>query len=75
MSEIKVSVTYTKQVWGQVELTIKLPDDLHVDDALDGVRTGRINLWNLNIVHEAWIADDSDLVDVDYENLELLDDC
>ena len=74
MTEFTITIPYEETTWGQVTLTIELPEGDSRDALIDDIVSGKKSAFDQGIVDEYWATSDSEIVEIHNNMLELLDD-
>ena len=72
MSRVIIGIPYQETVWGEVIITINLPEGEDQDTFVDAVQRGDIDVFTQDIIMENWNAQDSEVIEIDYSNLEVI---
>ena len=73
MRRITVAIPYQEMVWGQIIVTANIPEGYDQETFVDAIQRGDIDVFVQDILpDENWEAQDSEVVDIDYANLEVI---
>ena len=72
MSKVIISIPYQETVWGEVMITVNLPEGEDQETFVDAVRRGDIDVFTHDIINEKWESEDAELIKIEYSNLEVI---
>ena len=72
MSKVIISIPYQETVWGEVMITVNLPEGEDQETFVDAVRRGDIDVFTRDIINEKWESEDAELIKIEYSNLEVI---
>lgn len=72
MSEVTIGIPYQETVWGEVRITVNLPEGEDQETFVDAVQRGDIDVFTQAVINEQWEAENSEVIKIEYENLEVI---
>ena len=72
MSKVIISIPYQETVWGEVMITVNLPEGEDQETFVDAVQRGDIDVFTQAVINEQWEAENSEVIKIEYENLEVI---
>ena len=72
MRKVIISIPYQETVWGEVMITVNLPEGEDQETFVDAVQRGDIDVFTQAVINEQWEAQNSEVIKIEYENLEVI---
>ncbi len=72
MSKVTIAIPFKETVWGEILLTINLPEEVDQGEFVDAVKRGDTDVFTQNVIAEDWRACDSEVIEIEYDNLEVI---